>query len=339
MLFSIIVPIYKVEKYLEECIQSVLTQDFSDYELILVDDGSPDGCPEIIDRYAQKDSRIRVIHKKNEGLTRARNSGLLIAGGDYIVNLDGDDRLMPHMLAHVAAKLLETHADVCLFGYATEENGKLTLRIPDFPDGVYAGDRRSGLYQRMIYDDRKPFFTFGLAPSVWTRVVRRELFSDVRFQINPLLYLGEDFATTLPIMLRAERIVCLAEPLYAYRILPGSVSHRFYRNEMRDMALMLRDFEKLGAACGQYGIRKQLGAYMVYVLFHYACALCRNAADYREYISGIRAVEPIIFSYIHAWSGKKSGKRAAVMTMAVKHKMWRMIWAYARRGRVTADEK
>ena len=337
MLFSVIVPIYRVEKYLEECIQSVLTQDFLDYELILVDDGSPDGCPEIVDRYAQTDSRIRVIHKQNEGLTRARNSGLLVAGGDYVVNLDGDDRLMPHMLARVAETLQKTHADVCLFGYADEENGKLTPKLPDFPAGVYEGERKSILYQRMIYDDRKPFFTFGLVPSVWTRVVRRELFSDVRFRIHPLLYLGEDFATTLPIMLRAERIVCLAESLYAYRILPGSASHKFYRNEMRDMALMLRDFEKLGAACEQYGIREQLGAYMAYVLFQYACALCRNAADYRAYISGIRAVDPIIFSYIRAWNSKKSGKRASVMTVAVKHKMWRMIWVYARRGRV--DEK
>ena len=88
---SILVPIYNVEKYLPRCIESVLSQDFRDYELILVDDGSPDQCPQICDEYAKKDSRIKVVHKQNGGLVSARLAGFMEARGEYLVFLDSDD--------------------------------------------------------------------------------------------------------------------------------------------------------------------------------------------------------------------------------------------------------
>ena len=93
MLFSVIVPIYNIEKYLRRCIDSVLAQSFEDYELILVDDGSPDSCPAICDEYAEKDARIKVIHKKNGGLVSARQAGITEAAGDYVFHLDGDDAM------------------------------------------------------------------------------------------------------------------------------------------------------------------------------------------------------------------------------------------------------
>ena len=90
-LFSIIVPVYKAEKYINECVDSVLAQTFEDFELILADDGSPDRCPEICDEYAKKDSRIKVIHKENGGASSARNSGIEAACGEYVIFLDSDD--------------------------------------------------------------------------------------------------------------------------------------------------------------------------------------------------------------------------------------------------------
>ena len=98
MVFSVIVPIYNIEKYLTRCIDSVLAQTFSDYELILVDDGSPDNCPVICDEYAAKDARIKVIHKQNGGLVSARQAGIRIACGDYVFHLDGDDAILPDAL-------------------------------------------------------------------------------------------------------------------------------------------------------------------------------------------------------------------------------------------------
>ena len=102
---SVIIPIYKVEKYLSRCLDSVVNQTLDDIEIVLVDDGSPDSCPEICDRYAKKDSRIKVIHKKNEGLGYARNSGMLIATGEYIAFLDSDDYVSKDMYEKVYSEL------------------------------------------------------------------------------------------------------------------------------------------------------------------------------------------------------------------------------------------
>ena len=102
---SVIVPVYRVEKYLNDCIDSILAQTFTDFELILVDDGSPDGCPALCDVAAAKDSRIRVIHQKNRGLSGARNAGLDAAEGEWIAFVDSDDMLLPQALekAHSTA--------------------------------------------------------------------------------------------------------------------------------------------------------------------------------------------------------------------------------------------
>ena len=108
ILFSIVVPVYKVERYLPECVESILQQGFSDFEAILVDDGSPDRCPQICDDYALRDKRIKVIHKQNGGLSDARNAGLKVSKGRYILFLDSDDYLTPHCLEHAYDILMAT---------------------------------------------------------------------------------------------------------------------------------------------------------------------------------------------------------------------------------------
>ena len=117
MFFSVIVPIYNVEKYLSRCIDSVLSQTFADFELILVDDGSPDNCPEICDEYAQKDRRVKVIHKENGGLVSARQAGVSIAKGDYIFNLDGDDAIDTDALMSAYEIISDTKAEMVSFSY------------------------------------------------------------------------------------------------------------------------------------------------------------------------------------------------------------------------------
>ena len=109
---SIIVPVYKVERYLENCIESIINQTFKDFELILVDDGSPDRCGLICDNYAKKDERIKVIHKKNEGLSAARNSGIQIAKGEYIAFVDSDDCINKNMYETLYDTAIENKSDI-----------------------------------------------------------------------------------------------------------------------------------------------------------------------------------------------------------------------------------
>ena len=116
-LVSIIIPVYNVESYLPECIESVLKQTYSHWELLLIDDGSSDGSPQICDEFQRKDSRIRAIHKENQGPSAARNLGIEIAGGDYIVFVDSDDWIAPGMLEEMAGKIYRYQTDLVMCGY------------------------------------------------------------------------------------------------------------------------------------------------------------------------------------------------------------------------------
>lgn len=124
MKFSIIVPVYKVEDYLRDCIDSIILQSYTDFELILVDDGSPDNCPQICDEYAEKDTRIRVIHQKNKGLSGARNTGLDNTSADgYVVFIDSDDILYPDMLTKVANDIKNSNYPDIVIGNITHWDG------------------------------------------------------------------------------------------------------------------------------------------------------------------------------------------------------------------------
>ena len=117
-LLSIIVPVYNVENYLQKCIDSILAQTLTDFELILVDDGSPDGCPALCDAAAAKDARVRVIHQKNGGLSAARNAGLDVARGAWIGFVDSDDYIAPEMYEKLYRAVQSTGADLALCDYA-----------------------------------------------------------------------------------------------------------------------------------------------------------------------------------------------------------------------------
>jgi len=131
MKFSVIVPIYKVEAYLKPCVESVLNQDYSDYEIILVDDGSPDKCGEICDEFAAGDSRIKVVHKKNGGLSAARNDGMNVAEGEYLFFLDGDDEIPAGALGKAAALLEKNNNPDVLIGNIVRCNGSERVMAAD----------------------------------------------------------------------------------------------------------------------------------------------------------------------------------------------------------------
>ncbi len=133
-LVSVVVPVYKTKEYLDQCVQSLLSQTYQNLEIILVDDGSPDGCPELCDAYAEKDRRVRVIHKKNEGANFARKSGLDASFGEYILFLDGDDWMDPEAISECVTVADTEQADCVMFGYVREYPGK------SIPTPLFEGD-------------------------------------------------------------------------------------------------------------------------------------------------------------------------------------------------------
>lgn len=126
-LLSVIVPVYKVEAYLDRCVESLLGQSYKHFELILVDDGSPDACPRLCDAWAEKDRRVKVLHKPNGGLSDARNQGVLLAQGDYVSFVDSDDYVSPDYLAYLLGLLRETGADIACGAYRTVDGGGETF--------------------------------------------------------------------------------------------------------------------------------------------------------------------------------------------------------------------
>ncbi len=152
MLFSIIVPIFKVEDYLHRCVDSVLNQSFLDYELILVDDGSPDNCPKICDDYAQKDKRIKVIHKNNGGLSDARNSGLNIASGEYVLFLDSDDSYLDGALEKLASILKNKKPDILIANLINEDGTEYSPKIMCEIGKEYSGKEYYLNYFKSILD-------------------------------------------------------------------------------------------------------------------------------------------------------------------------------------------
>ena len=119
---SVIIPVYKVEKYLRRCLDSLIAQSFSDWQAICVDDGSPDSCPKILDEYAARDSRFKVIHKKNAGVSAARNDGIKNADADYIHFLDADDWIDADFYAHMLTVAMDANADMVVSGFVSDNN-------------------------------------------------------------------------------------------------------------------------------------------------------------------------------------------------------------------------
>lgn len=214
-LISVIVPIYQVEGYLRRCIDSICGQTYPRLEIILVDDGSPDGCGAICDEYAARDSRVKVIHKNNGGLSDARNAGLDAARGQYIGFVDGDDYIKPEMYGTMLDRLKSARADlaVCAFLVVDERGNVLADQQLAAPDRDMLLTREEAFEQLM----GKNLVSFATAPN---RLYRRGLFSELRF---PKGRLHEDEFTAHSIYWQCERVSFLREPLYCYVQHSGSI--------------------------------------------------------------------------------------------------------------------
>lgn len=210
-LISIIIPIYKVEQYLDRCVQSIVDQTYENLEIILVDDGSPDNCPAICNTWAAKDSRIQVVHKANGGLSDARNSGLAIATGEYISFIDSDDWVEPCFIQTLYEAMTQIGADIaeCATAYV-DESGEVLRQRNAAPTAQI--DRMEAL-RRLVLED-------GIYQTVWNKLYRRELITDIPFAVGKL---NEDEFWTYQVLDRIEKLALVPEPLYHYLQRGGSI--------------------------------------------------------------------------------------------------------------------
>ena len=218
-LISVIIPIYKVEEFLDKCISSVVNQTYYNLEIILVDDGSPDNCPQMCDVWASRDNRINVIHKPNGGLSDARNAGIQIAKGDFIAFVDSDDWIAPNMYQMMVDAMEKENADICACGIVVSyPESEKVLNIPEV-----VGD--SKMILELIYNDTQ------YPVAAWNKLYRRECWENFRFPNGKIC---EDTFTTYLLVDHAKKIVQISEPLYYYRIRSNSIMTSEFSHKRMD---------------------------------------------------------------------------------------------------------
>ena len=207
---SVIVPIYNVEPYLKKCIDSIINQTYKNLEIILVDDGSPDNCGQICDDYAKKDTRIKVIHKKNGGLSDARNAGLEVCTGNFLSFVDSDDWIELNTYEVMMKNMNEYNADIVV--------SNINYVYKDKVESKYSEDKIRCFNKE---EAMKELIKDGLVQAVvWNKLYKREFIDNLRFKVGKL---NEDEFFTYKICAKAERIVYIPEPLYQYRQRENSI--------------------------------------------------------------------------------------------------------------------
>lgn len=212
-LISVIVPVYKVEAYLDRCVQSIVGQTYQNLEIILIDDGSPDDCGAMCDAWAEKDSRIRVIHQKNAGGGAARNTGLAAAEGELIAFVDSDDYLQAHMYEHLYALLDETVDIAECVMIMTESDDA------DMDDGSGAQVKVVDTEQALALHIRDEMF----CQTPPNKLYRREVIADIRFPVGNLI---DDEFFTYRVLGNARHLAHSSARMYAYRQQPDSAMHK-----------------------------------------------------------------------------------------------------------------
>ena len=245
---SVIVPIYQVEAYLPRCLDSILAQTFADFELILVDDGTRDGCPAIMQAYAARDSRIRQIHKKNGGLSSARNAGLDVAQGEYIAFVDADDYVAPGWLEETVRAADETGAQQVLYNYALVVDGREQGPYLRFDSETIDVDRL-GL-ANYFYRYWMPY-THG--QEAWSKLYRRSVIEEngLRFAPNDEIF-AEDTLFSAQYLLHTHTIAAISQP-FVYYVQRGDSLMGMKKPKLakRLMTLSVRLWE-YAVACGRF---------------------------------------------------------------------------------------
>lgn len=265
MELTIIVPIYNVEPYLRQCLDSLAAQSLRDVEILLVDDGSPDGCPAICDEYAGRDSRFRVIHKPNGGLVSARQTGFREARGAYIGFVDGDDWIEPDMFAELLRVAREADADMVQCEFYGEGPGGREASRQKLTRSVYGREElKREVFPRMIFGER--LGDFGLVPSCWSKLFRRSILEQTLPAVDPAIRMGEDAAFTYPALLECKTLCYVDRPLYHYRRSGTSMTKSYDPDYWRRAKRLFAGLRSQAERLGNRDFQAQLDGYFLYVI-------------------------------------------------------------------------
>ena len=318
MKLSIIVPVYNVAPYLRKCVDSLLAQDISDSEIILVDDGSPDECPQICDQYAEQYSNIKVIHQANAGLSAARNSGIKVATGDYIMFVDSDDYLQPNVLGALMEQVRRDNLDVLRFRYQNvRESGEAFAPYKDMTNyNDYSSNPTDGL---TFLNER-----MGTQCYAVQFLVRREIV--LQEQFTPGIYF-EDTDWTPRMLLRAKRVASTDMVVYNYLWREGSITLSQkdiakMRKQLQDKLALIGKLNTLGNSveCRGWfdGMISGLVINVVGIIAQYFYA------DRKDYIKQIKSYGVLPIKNINVAS--RAVKKLKLVNRSIALAVWVLHW-------------
>jgi len=281
-LISIIVPIYNTGNNLKECLDSILMQTFTNWEAILVDDGSTDSSGEIIDGYAEKDLRFIAIHKQNQGTLLARKTGLENSKGEFIANIDHDDAYVPQFLEKMYAKIMETNSDFvwCKYKVTNKENYHYFVT-----DTEWDIDRSENLASILL--------SFNIGHSTWNKLVRRKIYSKVYFPDVHLV--SEDLIQIFQIAYHSKLVAFVPENLYLHKRGIGFSSNANLFISVKGIIFLKKTIENLFNGSMPYNVRKAFFSYMGVLL-----AICYFLLDKKARVQFKNEIEPILPEIIRA---------------------------------------
>lgn len=267
---SVIVPIYRVEAYLEQCIQSIRDQTYKNLEIILVDDGSDDRCPQICDDYAQEDERVRVIHKKNGGLDSARKAGILAATGKYVGYVDGDDWIEPEMYEELLNCIYKHDVDIVESGVIDSYGNQEKKRTPYITEGCYKGrDFIQKVEPNLLYSGS--FFEYGISAYLWSKLFLKEKILKYQMADDLTNVIHNDTMVALPCIAETKSVYVSHDCYYHYRVRINSLKRKHRQDEVANLFKCYPEFYNRFKGTKLYSEGdRQIKYYVMYWLLHRA---------------------------------------------------------------------
>lgn len=321
-LISVIVPIYNVEMYLERCIQSIQNQTYTNLEIILVDDGSPDKCGEICDRYAALDDRIKVIHKANGGLADARNCGIDIATGEYIAFVDSDDFIHPQMYEKLAEVIKLQQADVVISSWKkVRQNEQICFEKISGTTDIKLLDRDD--IQSSYFEQPDSRITYTVA---WNKLYRRTCFEEQRF---PKGKLHEDEFVTFKILYNADKVAYIPDELYFYLVRDVSIMGKFSvkRFDIFDAYIEKLDFY---ICKGEYELAGKMFLMSIHMLMQYSEWIEKNDSEGKKVLKHYYNRWKDIYRQINNIVIFNKMQRIDIFLFRINKYIYKFIWKFMR---------
>lgn len=317
--FSIMTPVYNVELYVGECIDSVLAQTYENFELVLIDDGSTDNSGKICDEYKEKDDRIKVYHIPNEGLLHARRYALERVNGEYYVFLDSDDKIYPNTLETIANNIAETNADCIIYGFEKFCDGKIIASVSE-PNAQVLTNKES-IYNKIFTDSK--------FNAVWRKAVKATVFHKVDYSRYYHINLAEDLLQSIEIMEYSNSVSFIPDILYRYRLNPLSMTQTIeYKNYKIDytvrekvLELYSRTEEISGDSLEKY---REYCAKIVFNDIKMVCSFDTPQKNKCNMLSQINRTQ-FYSEFVSKTQLKNLSCRNAVLMLLFKLKLYRLI--------------